>query len=94
MDFSVELYKNIIDALMNIVCDNNNYDVYYVETMEYNNDSGDFDNPYYSYQVVIDDPKLVNYLNHNNHFKRYLGLDNEQVTFHSVFNDSLNWIKM
>lgn len=67
------------------------YDVYYLESKEFDECSGDFDKDYYVYTIYI--PDLVN-LNWDNSIRRYLGLDYEQVTTTSYLNNCSGWIKM
>lgn len=88
---SVLYDKELFDKVLKVLDCEGEYDVYYVMTHEYNGDSGEWDKEYYTYQVVINNPKALDYVTA---IRNYLGLESEQIWVTLSFNDSLPWIQL
>jgi hypothetical protein len=88
---SVLYDKGLFDKVLKVLDCEGEYDVYYVRTQEFNGESGEWDKEYYTYQVVINNPKVLDYVTA---IRNYLGLGGEEIWITLSFSDSLPWIKM
>lgn len=86
------LNKDIFGSVLKVLGYEDEYDVYYILTHEFNEESGEWDKEYYTYQVVIQNPVVIEL---NNGVSTYLGLESDQfmITIHR-YDDSLDWVKM
>lgn len=85
------LSKDIFGSVLKVLGYEDDYDVYYILTHEFNEESGEWDKEYYSYQVVIHNPVLIE-VGHG--VQKYLGLESDQVMITYYYDDSLDWVKM
>lgn len=86
------LSKDIFGSVLKVLGYEDEYDVYYILTHEFNSESGEWDIEYYTYQVVIHNPVLIEL---EKRVGSYLGLESDRimVTVHH-YDDSLDWVKM
>lgn len=85
------LNKDIFGSLLTILGYEDGYDVYYILTHEFNEESGEWDKEYYTYQLYIHNPFAIEL---NNHISSYLGLESDQLMITYYYDDSLDWVKM
>lgn len=88
------LNKDIFGSVLKVLGYEDEYDVYYILTHEFNEESGEWDKEYYTYQVVIHNPDGIDYETINK-VGTYLGLESDQfmITIHR-YDDSLDWVKI